>query len=125
MGAGLPAGVCDVLMGRREGCELSNSAMARSTSLASTPADPPVLLLVLRLALGSSESRRKSAGGVAASPLRLVVRLRDPEEAGGPEKTLERRGDERPSSFLNASAVPSSAAAATSMSISRPSGSRV
>lgn len=101
--------------------------MACSTSLANALADAPVLLLVLRLALTSSESRRRSAGGVVASPLRLVVRLREPIDAGPPEeeKTLERRGEERPSSFRSASAVPSSAAAATSMSMSRPSGSLV
>lgn len=115
MGAGLPAGVWDAERGGRAAVALEGSPIARWTSLARAPDDPPVELLVLR----------RFPSSVSASPDRLVVRLRGPAELGAEEKTLYKRGDDRPSSFLKASAVLSSAAAATSMSMSRPSGSLV
>lgn len=96
---------------------IDSCSMALSTSLASAEEEPPVLLRARRRDHPSS-----LAGAVPVS--RLVVLLRAPA-LPGPERTLETRGDESPSSLRSASAVPLSAAATVSISMPSNSGSRV
>lgn len=120
-GAGLPPELtgCD-LDGLMNKALLGPSSpppiIALSISFANPADDPPVLVLVRLFILNSSESRWLSVPGSGASPLRLVVRIFEAGTAVPLVKTRDMRGEERPSSFLSASAVPSSTDAAVSMS---------
>ena len=114
-------GLAALLAVRELAAELSSPSLGALES--------PVLVRTRRLAELWLESRLELVDAARSPALRLVLRLRGSDDAAGAgavvDEMRDMRGELRPSSLASAAAVPSSTAAARSMSTSAPSTSRV